>query len=62
MSNVVSIRRGITQPPECAHALALLRQAQAILDRLVDSGRAAPGSPPDETRNYLQDAIGMLRP
>lgn len=61
MSNVIALRRPRIRPPECEQALALMRQAYAILDKLVGAGRIESGSPPEATLDYLGDAIGMLK-
>jgi hypothetical protein len=60
MSNVTPIRRKAPRPPDCNRALALLEEAGGLLDGLVESGQVEEGSPPDMTRWYLDDAIGML--
>jgi hypothetical protein len=62
MDKVVPIRRNMTRPPDCEKALALLKQASNILERLADSGQLEEGSPPAETIFYLDNAIGMLEP
>jgi hypothetical protein len=59
VSNVIPLH---TRPVACERALALLQEAQSILDALVEQGEVEPGSPPDATRWYLEDAIGMLSP
>lgn len=57
--NVVPLRQ---RPAACERALGLMQEAQAILDGLAEREEIEPGSPPDETRWYLHDAIGMLSP
>jgi hypothetical protein len=51
-----------TRPADCEKALALLVEARALLEGLVERGDVEEGSPPDFTRWYLDDAIGMLMP
>ena len=64
MDNVIPIRPKAppTRPTDCEKALALLVEARALLEGLVERGEVEEGSPPDATRWYLDDAIGMLRP
>ena len=62
MAKVVPIRREPTRPADCEKALALMEEARGLLDHLVETGRVEPGSCPDTTRGYLDDAIGMLTP
>lgn len=62
MAKVVPIRRKATRPPECERALALLLEAQGLLEGLVESGKVAEGSPPEATLWDLNSAIGMLSP
>jgi hypothetical protein len=60
--NVTPIRRKPTRPADCEKALALMKEALDILDHLVEAGRVELGSCPDSTRDYLDNAIGMLKP
>lgn len=65
MAKVTPIRRQPPRPPRpagCERALALMIEAQNILTRLVECREVELGSPPDVTRSYLDDAIGMLEP
>ena len=62
MGKVVAIRSRPTRPAGCDRALALLIEAQSILAGLVENGEVEPGSPPEMTMHYLEDAIGMLTP
>jgi hypothetical protein len=39
-----------------------MKEAQSLLDDLVERGQVELGSCPDTTRSYLDDAIGMLTP
>jgi hypothetical protein len=62
MSEVIPIRRKATRPPECERALALLIEAQGLLEGLVERGEVPEGSPPEATLWDLNSAIGMLSP
>jgi hypothetical protein len=62
MGKVVHIRRTPTRPAGCDRALALMTEAQGILVGLVENEEVEPGSPPEMTLHYLEDAIGMLTP
>lgn len=42
--------------------MALLVKARDLLEGLADTGRIEPGSPPECTLGYIDDAIGMLSP
>jgi hypothetical protein len=48
--------------PECEQALTLMRQALALLDDLVESGKVDQGTCPDLCRSSLDNAIGQLAP
>lgn len=60
--DVARFNRNDPRPPDAARALALLGEAQRLLDGLVERGEVEEGSCPDTARAYLDDAIGMLRP
>ena len=65
MSNVIPIRareERDPRPPGCDKALALMREAYAILDGLVESGQVEQGTCPALTLESLDNAIGMLEP
>ncbi|HMH29061.1 MAG TPA: hypothetical protein VK580_10775 [Steroidobacteraceae bacterium] len=65
MAKVTPIRRQSarpTRPAGCERALALMIEAQTILDGLAEKGEIEEGSPPHATLWYLDDAIGMLTP
>jgi len=67
MAKVISIHRcpphlRDPRPPGCDRALALMKEALGILDGLVESGQVEEGSCAAETRESLDNAIGMLEP
>lgn len=62
MGKVVPFNRNAPWPPDAVRALALLEEAQRLLEGLVERGEVEEGSCPDTARAYLDDTIGMLRP
>jgi hypothetical protein len=46
----------------CRRALALLIEANGLLEELLETGQIEPGSCPAMTLEYLDGAIGMLEP
>jgi hypothetical protein len=61
-SNVTPIRRRPSRPADCERALALMKEARALLVGLVESGQVERGMPPDVAIWDLDNAIGMLTP
>jgi hypothetical protein len=47
---------------ERGRALALLLEAQGIIEALIERPDHIPGNPPEGALWYLPDAIGMLTP
>lgn len=62
MGDVVSIHRNNPRPKDCDRALALMQEAQRLLEGLVERYEVPSGSPPEATLDYLGQAIGMLAP
>ena len=62
MAKVIDIFGNDPRPPDSMSALALLEEAQRLLDGLVERGEVEIGTCPDLTRPHLADAIDMLTP
>lgn len=48
--------------PELVRARALMRQAQELLEQLLENGGIKEGDPAEDALQRLDDAIGMMEP